>query len=462
MSSSINRRNFMKYSGLVGAGAGLAGCLGDSDDPDDGNGDDDGNGAENGLDSGERPVQWLAPAWAAYPEQGERFTDVTGIELDITNQDNPTVQQGMLSGDNETYDAVSHDTVLGPAFTYDNDNTDPIPTGDIERWSDETISDAFTDPEETFSHLGGQTEKMVEFLWEDPDDQTELRHPPHAFNFNGVGFNPVMVDEEPTTYSALFEDQYHGQVAMGSTPSITAMETIAHLADHDMIEADIGDLNNPTEEQIDVIVDFLVEQKESGQFRSTWVAYGTSVNLLASEEAVIGDLWQPAVLDVRREGTPCRYATMSRDQGYQYWWGGIIPTNPGASNRNNLDEVAELLNFHYGAWYIGFVQRWGYPVANYPNTDVVRDGSDETGDGMGPEYYDWAYQGEATYEPVDQPGLFLPEEYDWSTEEGSPHSDGHVRDQDSIEERIERTGIFQIWPDNADYLLDRWEEFEQA
>jgi hypothetical protein len=47
-------------------------------------------------------------------------------------------------------------------------------------------------------------------------------------------------------------------------------------------------------------------------------------------------------------------------------------------------------------------------------------------------------------------------------EEGSPHNDGQVRDQGSISERIERTGIFQIWPDNADYLLERWEEFEQA
>lgn len=457
MSDGINRRNFMKYSGGVAAGAAFAGCLGQ-----DGDGGGDGSGGGDDLESGERPVQWLGPAWAARDEQAQRFTDITGVDLDITNEDNPTVQQQMLSGANESFDAVSHDTVLGPAFTYDNDNTDPIATSDIERWSDENISDAFTNPEETFSDLGRQTDKMVEFLWEDPDQQEELRHPPHAYNYNGVGYNPALVDGEPNEYSALFEDRFHGEVAMGAAPSITAMETIAHLADRGMIEAEVGDLNNPTEDQIDVIVDFLVEQKAAGQFRSTWTAYGTSVNLLASEEAVIGDLWQPAVLDVRRAGTPCRYATMSREQGYQYWWGGIIPTNPGSRDRNNAAEVAELLNFHYGAWYIGFVQRWGYPTPNYPNTDLVRDGSDETGDGMGPEYYDWAYQGEATYEPVDNPGLFLPEEYDWSMEEGSPHNDGQVRDQGSIADRIERTGMFQIWPDNADYLLDRWEEFEQA
>jgi len=460
MFSGISRRNFVKYSSTAALGAGLAGCSGDGSD-----GSDESNDGQNSgdtLDSGERPVQWLAPAWAAREDQGNTFTDVSGVEIEITNENNPTVQQEMLSGANETFDAVSHDTVLGPAFTYDNDNTDSIPLSEIDRWRDEWISDAFTNPEETFSHLGGQTEKMVEFLWEDPEQQERLRHPPHAYNYNGVGFNPKLVDEEPTEYSALFQDKYAGKVAMGAAPSITAQETIAHLADRGMIEADIGDLNNPTEDQIDTIVDFLVEQKASGQFRSTWLSYGTSVNLMASEEAAIGDLWQPAVLDVRRSGTPCRYATMSKSQGYQYWWGGIIPTKPGASSHNNMAEVAALLNAHYGAWYIGFVQRWGYPTPNYPHTDLVRDGSDETGEGMGPEYYDWAYQGEATYEPVDNPALFLPEEYEWSMEEGSPSNNGQVRDQGSISERIDRTGIFQIWPDNADYLLDQWEEFKQA
>jgi len=446
MSNSISRRNFMKAATAGAVGTSLAGCLGTG-----------GSGSDSGT------VQWLAPAWAAREGQAEKVAEVTDYDAEIANENNPTVQQEMLSGGNETYDAVSHDTVLGPAFTVDNDLTESIPTEDIDRWDEDSISDAFTDPENTFSHLGAQTEKISEFLWEDPNQQEELRHPPHAYNYNGVGYNPKMVDGNPSEYSALFQDKYQGEVAMGAAPSITAQETLAHLWDRDMIDADIGDLNNPTEDQIDTLIDFLVEQKNSGQFRSTWVSYGTSVNLLAGEEAVIGDLWQPAVLDVRRSGTPCRYATMEQDgQGYQWWWGGIIPTKPGASNNDNMDAVTELLNMHYGAWYISFVQRWGYPTPNYPNKELVRDGSDETGEGMGPEYYDWAYEGKATYDPVDEPALFIPEEYDWSMEEGSPSNDGQVRDQGPISERIDRTGIFQIWPDNSEYLLDRWQEFEQA
>ena len=41
-------------------------------------------------------------------------------------------------------------------------------------------------------------------------------------------------------------------------------------------------------------------------------------------------------------------------------------------------------------------------------------------------------------------------------------SDGGVRDSGPVEERIDRIGFFQIWPDNATYMLDRWEDFTTA
>jgi spermidine/putrescine-binding protein len=451
MSDKLSRRNFVKCAGAAAGAAGLAGCAGSS-------------GGGGGLESGERPIKWLAPAWAARSEQVTHFEDATGLSLNVTNANNATTQQKVFTGAAETFDAVSHDTVLGPAFTVDQDKTDSIATEDVERWSDENVADVFTNFEETFSHLGGQTEKMGTFLWEDSDTQEELRHPPHVFNFNGVGLNPKYIDKSNThRYSALFDDQYEGQVAMGSVPSITMNEVMGHLKDTDRVDARVGQLNNPTEDQIDVAVDYLVKQKESGQFRSTWTAYGQSVNLMSSEEAIIGDLWQPAVLDVRRAGTPCNYATMSEGvQGYQYWWGGVIPLKPGASERNNLNEVTSLYNMHLGAWFPGFIQNWGYPTANYPNKELVRDGEDETGQGMGPEYYDWAYEGKATYDAIDEPALFDPMSYEWSMEEGSPSSEGSVRDQGSIEERINRTSHFQIWPDNSEYLLERWKDFETA
>ncbi|MFH5802059.1 PotD/PotF family extracellular solute-binding protein [Haladaptatus sp. CMAA 1911] len=459
MSNGITRRNFAKYAGAAG-GAALAGCLGD-DSGSSGSGNQ--FDMDDTSDKGSRPVKWLSPAWAAREKQPPHIKKATGIEVNITNANNSATQQKILSGANETYDLVSHDTINGPSFTVDNDRTAPVPTSEIDRWNSDNISDIFTNYSERFSHLKGQTKKMGEFLWEDPNKQKKLRQPPHVFNFNGVGFNPKFVDSSVSKYGALFDKQYKGKVAMGAVPAITMNEVMGYLKDNSMINAKVGDLNNPSEDQIDTAIDFLVKQKKSGQFRSTWTAAGTSVNLMASEEAVIGDLWQPAVFAVRRSGTQCNYATMSKGaQGYQYWWGSIIPTNPGSKERNNSAEAADILNFHYGAWFPGYIQNWGYPTPNYPNKSMVRDGSDDTGKGMGPEYYDWAYEGKATYNKVDKPALFDPMNYDWSMKEGSPSKQGQVRDQGDIETRIDRTAIFQIWPDNADYLLEQWKQFKSA
>lgn len=86
---------------------------------------------------------------------------------------------------------------------------------------------------------------------------------------------------------------------------------------------------------------------------------------------------------------------------------------------------------------------------------------------MGPEYYDWAYEGESTYTPLSETqfeseALFDPMEYEWSMEEGDSASDGIARDSGPIEERIDRIGFFQIWPDNSEYMLSRWSDFTSA
>jgi hypothetical protein len=444
----LSRRKFVKYTGVAGAAGAMAGC-GSDDGGDDVSGDT--------MDDGERPIQWIGTAWAVRDWQAELFSEVTGIsEIETTNAPIPTTQQRLLGGERDSSGAGS--------LVVDNDAHTPVPTDDIEKWDSDSISDLFTNPGERLSHLGAQTETINELLWED-EEQTELRFPPHVYNFDAVGYNPEFVDEA-TLWSDMFDEQYSGQVAMGATAAITIPEALMHLVDSGMVDGEVGDLNNPTEEQLDAAIDFLIDQKNAGQFRSTWTAYGESVNLMASEEAVIGDLWQPAALDTRRSGTPLTYATMDTGQnglqGYRYWYGGVSPTNPGATDRNNVAEVEALYNVHLGARFPGFIQGYGYSVPQYPNRELVRDGSDDTGEGMGPEYYDWAYEGEATYQAVEEPALFDPLEYDWADEEADSDPDGATRDSGPIEERIDRIGFFQIWPDNADYMTERWREFTSA
>jgi spermidine/putrescine-binding protein len=408
-------------------------------------------------------MEWIGPAYATYEKQIEKFNEVQGININATRNDLSTVQQKILSGGRETYDAVSVDTSSAGALTIDNDATDPVPTSELDNWNSEKVSDLFTSPTERLSQIGAQAESLNTQLWEN-DSQTKLKFPPTVYNFDAIGYNPKYVDPGSVSrWSALFDDQYNGKVLFDALPAIGIPETLMHLLDSGMVEGEVGQLNDPSKDQMDAAIDFLIKQKQQGQFRSTWTAYGTSVNLMASEDAVIGDVWQPAALDVRRSGTPCKYATMKKGlQGYRFWYAGIMPTNPGAIQRNNMAEVQALIDMHFGAWFPGFIQTYGYSVPQYPNEELVRTGSDDTGQGMGPEYYDWAYRGQRTYEPVENPYLFDPAEYDWSMEEGEPSPEGQKRDSGPIEERIDRSSFFQIWPSNAEYMLDRWKEFTSA
>ncbi|MFC4360482.1 extracellular solute-binding protein [Halobium salinum] len=470
MGNGISRRNFMASTGAAAGAAGLAGCTGGNGGDGNGsgggggNGSDGGGGGGGGTSDGSRPMKWMGPAWAVRDGQKEKFTEMTGIQMETTNADIPTTQQKLLSGDRETFDAFSIDTSGSGAMTKDNDASLPVPKDALDKWDESKITELFTNPGERVDYLGAQTDTILSELWAD-EDRTQLRFPPHVYNFDAIGLNPKMVDESSVSkWSALFDEQYKGRVAMGAVSAITIPEALMHLMDNDMMDGSVGDLNDPSEDQLDTAVDFLIKQKQGGQFRSTWVAYGNSVNLMSSEEAVIGDIWQPACLDVRRAGTPCTYATMSDGvQGYRYWFGGIAPVAPGAESRGNVDEVHTLINdVHYGAWFPGYIQGWGYSVPHYPNKELVRDGSDDSGEGMGPEYYDWAYEGKATYQAVDDPGLFDPQQYEWSMEEGSPASDGQKRNSGPVEDRIDRIGFFQKWPSNADYMLERWKEFTSA
>jgi hypothetical protein len=133
-----------------------------------------------------------------------------------------------------------------------------------------------------------------------------------------------------------------------------------------------------------------------------------------------------------------------------------------AKNRNNLDEVYELEDQALGAWYPNRAANIMFGVAQYPNEELVRDGSGKYGEGMGPEFYDWAYRGKKTYEAIDNPDLFVPSEYEWSMEEGEPDSDGQAYNGGSIDDRFDNVGVFQIFPDTGQYIQERFREFMNA
>ena len=70
-------------------------------------------------------------------------------------------------------------------------------------------------------------------------------------------------------------------------------------------------------EEIDEATKFLISKKKEGQFRALWGDFGELVNLMASGEMVVCDAWQPAVMAVKAQGKACKYAVPK--EGYRAW-----------------------------------------------------------------------------------------------------------------------------------------------
>jgi len=468
----------MKYAGVAG-GAALAGCTGgDGGDGGDGGGGGDGGDGGGGtttqgtttdpMTDGERPVKMLTILPFAYDPEKKKYEDTTGVSLKRNIVAQATTQQKMHAGGNEEFDIMAS----GPSIGGDIAFTDPpltmdIPLDKVPNWETDKITDLFTNPEERIPQIGHQATTIKDIVWrgKDPMSADAMSHPVFQFNLDAMGSNPKFVaPDDISKWSAMFDDQYKGKTTIQTTTPHSILETMTHLMDKGVMKKDASGLNEPSKDQLDTTIDFLIKQKQEGQFRSLWTQYGEAVNLMANEEAIVGDVWQPVVFTVRQQGAPCHYHTMSDGiQGYRFWWGGVNPTNPGAKNHGNVDEAYAWYNMHLGAWYPGFIQAIaGFYTPQFPNKELVRTGEDETGKGMGPEYYDWAHEGKATYQSIDKPFLFDPTKYDWSMEEGTPSPDGKKRDTGGIDEKVSRIRMVQIWPKTGGYMLQRWKEFTGA
>ena len=95
---------------------------------------------------------------------------------------------------------------------------------------------------------------------------------------------------------------------------------------------------NPDKKAIDEASKFLISKKKGGQFRALWGDFGELVNLLASGEMVIADAWQPAVMAVKAQGTPCAYAVPK--EGYRAWAIGVSEIT-GTPNKDAVTAYAD-------------------------------------------------------------------------------------------------------------------------
>jgi spermidine/putrescine-binding protein len=330
----------------------------------------------------------------------------------------PDAQTKILSGSSD-YDVWEVIAERLPALIATN-NVEPIPVAEVPNWAN--IRDVFTKSDPRFdarSQITGQ-------IWTN-EAQTDLYMVPAVYNYDSIGYNPdVVSDEEANTWTAIFDEKWKGRSGLNVDPLIAIGQAV--LAMNSLGLLDAKNPGNPTIEEIDEAVLFLIAKKKAGQFRALWGDFGELVNLMASGEMVVCDAWQPAVMAVKAQGKPAKYAVPK--EGYRAW--AIGPSMlRGTPNR---DAVIAYANFWLSGEPSITVTEQGYYS---PSTSIK--------DVMDPMKYAFWYEG-APWEGDAERGI----------------NPGDLRDGGSLKERAANVAYWHQWPDEYDHLIRRWDEFLNA
>eukprot|EP01037_Dinobryon_pediforme_P014634 gene14634-14758_t len=330
----------------------------------------------------------------------------------------PDAQTKILSGSKD-YDCWETIAERLPAVTQTN-NVEAVPVSALKNWAN--IRDTFTKPTDKLEKRAQITGQ----IWAD-DAKTKLWMVPAVYNYDSIGYNPsVLSDEEANTWTAIFDKKWKGKSGLNTDPLIALGQAV--MAMNTLGLSKVANPGNPNKKEIEEAMKFLISKKKEGQFRALWGDFGELVNLMASGEMVVCDAWQPAVMAVKAQGKPAKYAIPK--EGYRAW--SIGPTMmAGSKNKEAVFAYADY-------WLSGppgiTVSEQGYYS---PTTNIKKV--------MAPEKYAFWYEGKPWVGPTVN-GI----------------KEGDLRDGGALDVRAANVAYWHQWPDEYDFLMQKWDEFLSA
>jgi spermidine/putrescine-binding protein len=268
------------------------------------------------------------------PGSWDRFTGATGHAVNLVsigNAPSAVVNQLLAAGGLQTLHLVN---IVGGMQEplVQNDLIRPIDTARLPSWSGNAFIQNYLaegTPGFDFIGLEGQVYGVPTVLQGDsfaylPDETGEL-----------------------SSYGALFDPKFRGFVALEDNYTTAGQKTALFL--NRSGQAQIADPADMTPEEIATVVDFLIENKQAGQFRVIWSSFEQAVNLLTSREVHVMDCWEPMVFAANAQGANAVYA--DPEEGYLLWaMAAYIVNNPNMTD-DELEAAYQLLDFMLDGWY---------------------------------------------------------------------------------------------------------------
>lgn len=337
------RRSFTKLAGLaaLGATAGCVGGSGGSGSTDGSGGAGSGSGSGSGAGGSGTQIDYGGIAtvnagdWSDFEEQsGNSVNFVT-----IGNSPGDILSTMVAGGGRQNYDLIAPVGGIQPPLVQQ-DALQPVDTDRLDNWDSQ--------------YDYWQTEGGRQFVGYDGD----IYGVPIVWQGDSIAYLPEETGREITSYGALFADEFSGQVAIEDNYTTAGQKTAMYLKQNDM--ADIADPRNMTEAEITTVVDFLIEQKQSGQFRTMWSGFETAVSLMSQREVVVMDTWEPVVFSLRDQGMNAEYATP--DEGYLLWAMVDYVVNPQEERSEAQTQATyDFVDWQLSGWYGATIsQQTGY------------------------------------------------------------------------------------------------------
>jgi spermidine/putrescine-binding protein len=312
---SLTRRSVLKTALLVGAGAPLARTW-----PAAAQATTTLNFADIGV--GDPGGDW------------SRLTQASGTRVNLVSIGNaPSAILNVLlaGGGTSTYDVINIVGGMQPPLVA-NDLIEPVDTDKIANWSTDTYIGQFLKPGTPgFSFIGFEG---------------KVYGVPTVLQGDSFAFLPDKTGALDS-YGALFDPKWKGYVALEDNYTTAGQKTALYLKANGL--AQIADPANMSPAEVKTVVDFLIDKKKSGQFRTLWSSFEQAVNLLMSQEVYVLDCWEPMVFVAKSKGLNAVYAAPK--EGYLLWaMAAYVVKNPNRPPEKTK-AVYDLLNFMLGPWY---------------------------------------------------------------------------------------------------------------
>lgn len=266
-------------------------------------------------------------------------------------------------------------------------------------------------------------------------DTGKISFLPYVHNTDSFGYDTRHIERgvpyETESWGWLFDEKHKGKVALVNAPTIGMFDAaLAAQAKGLMTFKDIG---NMSRDEVDKLFDIMIEFKQNGHFSGLWNSVPESVEFFSSGRTVIASMFSPGISALNGRDIPVVYAAPK--EGYRAWHGVMCLSSKAEGHVK--DAAYKYMNWWLSGWPGAFIARQGYYISNPARSRGM----------LTENEWDYWYAGKPAQAPLK------------NTQGEISIRPGDVRNGGSYENRFSNVAVWNTVMDTYEYTLPRWHEF---